>query len=67
MDNLLNQIVNISKAGAYDIIVAQRDELLQENALLKSRVKFLEDLINEYTGKMKENQSAISKIISGHL
>jgi hypothetical protein len=52
MDNLTQQIVNISKAGAYDIIVKHRDELAEENARLKERVKFLESLIKEYTEKM---------------
>ncbi len=34
-DNLLNQIVNISKAGAYDILAEQVKELQAENARLK--------------------------------
>lgn len=55
MDQLMEQIVNISKAGAYDIVSKQRDELLEENKALKERVKYLEGLIKEYTDKMLLN------------
>lgn len=51
MDNLFEQIVNITKANAYDIICQKSKELEEENKKLKDRVKFLEDLINEYTTK----------------
>lgn len=60
MDNLFEQIANITKAHAYDIIVEQRNELLKENELLKNRVKYLESLIKEYTGKMLANIDNIS-------
>lgn len=50
--DLTQQIVNISKAGAFDIVTEHRNELLEENAKLKERVKFLENLIKEYTDKM---------------
>ena len=52
-DNLTQQIVNISKAGAYDVVSKQRDELVIENKKLKERVLYLENLIKEYTEKMK--------------
>lgn len=55
MDQLMEQIVNISKAGAYDIVSKQRNELLEENKALKEQVKFLRDLIMEYTDKMLNN------------
>lgn len=57
MDNLFEQITNISKAHAYDIIVAHRDELAAENEKLKARVKELESLISEYSTKMLVNLS----------
>ena len=38
-DNLLNQIVNISKAGAYDILAEQVKELKAEKESLKEVVK----------------------------
>ncbi len=51
MDYLHEQIMNISKAQAYDIIREKANELEAENKLLKERVKYLEDLIKEYTDK----------------
>jgi len=48
-DNLFEQMANISKAHAYDIVSKQRDELLEENKRLKESVKYLQDLITEYT------------------
>jgi len=39
MDNLMEQIVNISKAGAYDVVVEQVKELTAENKALKDVVK----------------------------
>lgn len=50
--NLFEQVVNITKAHAYDIVSKQRIELTEENARLKERVKFLENLIKEYAEKM---------------
>jgi hypothetical protein len=43
MDNLFEQIANISKAGAYDILVEQVGELKKENAKLREA---LQGLIN---------------------
>lgn len=45
MDNLMEQIVNISKASAYDIVSKQCVELKEENERLKKRLKELEDFI----------------------
>lgn len=39
MDNLMEQIVNISKASAYDILAQQVKELQAENKSLKEVVK----------------------------
>ena len=50
--DITQQIINISKAGAYDIVVNHRNELLEENTKLKERVKHLENLIKEYSDKM---------------
>lgn len=57
MENLFEQITQITKAHAYDIVSEQNKELQQENIALKYRVKYLEDLIREYTFKMKVNLS----------
>ncbi len=57
MDNLFEQFAAISKAGAYDAIQPEYKRLQEENVRLKGRVKFLEELINEYTLKMKANLS----------
>lgn len=51
-DFLHDQLIAISKAGAYDIVSKQRDELIEENKKLKERVKYLENLINEYSDKI---------------
>ncbi len=48
------QIVAISKAGAYDAIKYNYGKLQEENQKLKERVKYLEDLIKEYSGKIIE-------------
>jgi len=56
-NNFYDQIVNISKASAYDIISQQVIELKDENIKLRNRVRYLEELINEYTLKMKANLS----------
>lgn len=51
-DSLFEQMSNISEAHAYDIVAPS---LQEENEKLKERVKYLEDLIMEYTTKMKNN------------
>lgn len=45
MDELFNQLANISKAGAYDILVEQVGELKKENAKLREA---LSNLISGY-------------------
>ncbi len=50
--DITQQIINITKAGAYDIVAQHRNELLEENTKLKERVKYLENLIKEYSDKM---------------
>lgn len=52
MDQLLQQIVNIQKASAYDIVSKQCIELKAENEALKAEVKMLKELINEYSTKI---------------
>jgi hypothetical protein len=39
MDDLLNNIANITKAANYDIVAKQRNELLEENERLKDLEK----------------------------
>ena len=50
--DITQQIINITKAGAYDVVANHRNELMEENAKLKERVKYLENLIKEYSDKM---------------
>jgi len=57
MEDIFGQIVNITKAGAYDALAPKYAELQEENNRLRERVEFLEKLINEYTLKMKANLS----------
>ena len=57
MEDLFEQITAISKAHAYDIVVDQVNDLTIENKKLKERVKYLEDLISEYSNKMLVNLS----------
>ena len=57
MEDLFEQMANISKAHAYDIVVDQVNSLTIENKRLKDRVKYLEDLITEYANKMTINLS----------
>jgi hypothetical protein len=56
-DTLFEQMTAISKAGAYDAIAPDYAKVKEENIQLKARVKYLEELINEYTFKMKANLS----------
>lgn len=56
-DMLFEQMTAISKAAAYDAISPEYSRLQSENKQLKERVKYLEDLIKEYTGKMGANLS----------
>lgn len=57
-DNLSEQIVNISKAGAFDIVSKQVQELTAENAELKiklagaeKRIEALKEFINDVRPK----------------
>jgi len=53
MDDLFNQIVNISKAGAYDIVSQQVKELQAENKALNEQ---LENGANQYAYAIVENE-----------
>lgn len=46
-NNIFEQMANISKAGAYDIIVKQRNELLDETAKLKEQNKVLKEALTD--------------------
>ena len=46
MDPLFEQIVNITKASAYDIVSKQCIELQAENEALKAEIKRLNEIIN---------------------
>ena len=54
MDALFEQIINISKAHAYDIVSKQVQELTVENNKLKERIKFLDNLLDEYKTLINE-------------
>ena len=43
--NIFQQVTNISKAHAYDIISKQRDELVKENEQLKEQVEKLREAL----------------------
>lgn len=68
-DTFQDQLIAISKAGAYDAIQPEYQRLQQENAQLKDRVKYLENLIAEYTLKMKVNLSGgkVDEFLSSQL
>lgn len=61
-DNLLNQIVNISKAGAYDIVSKQVQELQAENAKLKQELNVMDEFKKwlEFQDVKKINKDASS-------
>jgi len=59
MQDLFEKISNITKASAYDIVSKHNAELLEENKALKERVKFLENLIDEYAAKMIDKINSI--------
>ena len=56
-DILFEQMTAISKAGAYDAIAPDYAKVKEENIQLKARVKYLEELINEYHLKTMINLS----------
>lgn len=68
-DTFFEQMTAISKAGAYDAVQPEYQRLQQENAQLKDRVKYLENLIAEYTLKMKVNLSGgkVDEFLSSQL
>ena len=47
-DAIFNQLINISKAGAYDILVEQVGELKKENAKLREVLKATLDVAIQY-------------------
>lgn len=57
IDNFFEQMNMINKAQGFDILKEQVKGLQEENSKLRSRVKYLEQLIDEYTLRMKANLS----------
>lgn len=51
-DTLFDQLTTMTKAHAYDNLSQDYEKIKNENKRLRDRVKFLEDLINEYTEKI---------------
>ena len=65
MDNLFNQIVNISKAGAYDIVSKQCQELQdQKNVLRYSLRKILSEISSMDIADIANNPSLLIGKIS---
>jgi len=59
MTDLFEKISNITKASAYDIVSKELIKVRAENEALKERVKFLENLIDEYAAKMIDKINSI--------
>lgn len=60
-DNLLNQIVNISKAGAYDVLVQQVKELQAENEILKNKAADLTGNTDNHIYKFLADENRLLK------
>lgn len=65
-DNLLNQIVNISKAGAYDVMADQVKELQEKNKALAQALSRLvhtleTDDLRPIPDLIKESKTALKK------
>ena len=67
MDSLSEQIINISKAGAYDIVAKHRDELKQQNDNLKAAINsVLNEIQNTKAGEIIDKPAFILNRISAH-
>lgn len=60
-DNLLNSIVNISKAGAYDVLAQQVKELQAENKRLKEQVPDLTGNTDNHVYKFLSDENSVLK------
>lgn len=49
---LFDQLTTMTKAYGYDVLAQDNEKLKEENKRLRERVKYLEDLIDQYTNKM---------------
>lgn len=64
-DNLFEQFANISKAGAYDILVDQVKELKGENEKLKEERNQWVSTSNAQIKKWAEEREALIKALQG--
>lgn len=68
MDNLFEQMTNITKAHAYDIIAKQRDELMEQNKALKSAIRnAVEEVMNMNPEEVVNEPSKTIIKITNHL
>lgn len=52
---LFDQLTTMTKAYGYDVLSQDYEKLKEENKNLRERIKYLEDLIQQYTTKMLNN------------
>ena len=68
MDNLMEQIVNISKAGAYDAITGDYDKVKTQNVILKAGInKALDEITKSPPSDIVDNPAEMLTRISRHL
>ena len=60
-NNLLDSIVNISKAGAYDVLVQQVKELQAENEMLKNKAADLTGNTDNHVYKFLADENRVLK------
>lgn len=68
MDNLFEQMANITKAHAYDTIAPHLAEVKEQNKILRKGLQdIFEIILNENTSSVIENPSVIIGKISNHV
>lgn len=63
MDNIYDQIVNISKAGAFDVVSKQRDELAIENKALKEDLETWKKIALGYREIITEHEKNCQQLL----
>lgn len=67
-DYLTQQIVSISKSGAYDAIKDNYEELQEQNKVLKAAInKALDEIQNAAPSMIVDNPAYILRVIADHL
>lgn len=62
--NLFEQAAQISKAHAYDIVSKQRDELMEENKMLRESLKECADFLNIIPNMRLSNKAGFDECIN---